>query len=338
MELTVCVCVRDGAPYVDRCLQALLAETAPYGTPIVVVDHDSRDRTPQLLARWAGEQPDRLRVVHFAGEGLGAARDFAWRQSRTAWVAFIDIDCAVQPGWARAVHAALQHHAPDARCAAVGGTNRVAQDGRLLYQACAVLLATYVGGHDSILNRTITEQRQISHCPTLNVVYRRAALEAIAGFDPAYTRVSEDVDVSRRLLRHGYSLWANPGMVVDHVARPTLRSWARNVFLYGRGRAFHLKRQPQDLQLKFLAPAAVVLVYLAAALVGLCNGGGLAWPALVAAAHWSGIAVLLVGEVRRQQADVRVWLAAVGVVWITHLAYGAGFLFELPWRRDKFVP
>jgi glycosyltransferase involved in cell wall biosynthesis len=335
MDLTICVCVRDGAEFVDRCLQALIDETAAAATRLVVVDHASRDATPQLLARWAQQCPDRLRVLRFDGDGLAAVRDYAWRQSRTTWVAFIDIDCAVQPGWMRTVAAALESFAADPRCGAFGGTNRVAQDGRLLFKACAVLLATYVGGHDSILNRTVSDRRQIAHCPTLNVVYRRAALDAVGGFDAAYTRVSEDVDVSRRLLRGGYTLWAYPGMVVDHVARPTLREWVRNVFLYGRGRAFHLKRQPGDLHLKFLAPAAVVLAYLASALLSLASGS-LLWFVLLAGTHLASIAALLVGETRRQQGGVRVWLAATVVVWLTHVAYGAGFLYELPWRRNRF--
>jgi glycosyltransferase involved in cell wall biosynthesis len=317
MDLTVCVCVRDGATYVDRCLQALVAETAPSGTPIVVVDHGSRDRTPELLERWVREHPQRLRVVRFDGEGLGAARDFAWRQSQTAWVAFVDIDCAVQPGWASAACEALGIHGPDARCGAFGGTNRVAQDGRLLFRACSVLLATYVGGHDSILNRTIRERRQINHCPTLNVVYRRTALEAIGGFDPAYTRVSEDNEVSRRLLANGYELWAEPGLVVDHVPRPTLLAWVRNVFLYGRGRSFHLKRRPGELHVKFLAPAAVVLAYVAVALWDLLVNDSTRMLAILAGVHLVSLAFLLAAENRRQGGGIRVWLAATVVVWLT---------------------
>jgi GT2 family glycosyltransferase len=336
MSLTVCVCVRDGAAYVDRCLRALISETAASGTAIVVVDHGSSDRTPELLAGWARQCPDRLRLLRFEGEGLAAARDFAWRQSATPWVGFVDIDCEVQPGWAAAALDALRIHDADAGCGAFGGTNRVAQDGRLLFQACAVLLSTYIGGHDSILNRPVTERRRIGHCPTLDVVYRRRALEAIDGFDPAYTRVSEDVDVSRRLLRKGYSLWADPGMVVDHLARPTLSSWLRNVFLYGRGRCFDVKRSPADLHPKFLAPAAVVLSYAAAATLDLL-GAGVVPLAALAGTHLAGIGVPLAPETRRQGYGPRVWVAATVIVWLTHLTYGAGFLYELPRRRDRFV-
>ncbi len=335
MELTVCVCVRDGADHVDRCLRALIAETAPLETPLVVIDHLSRDATPHRLAVWARDC-SRLRVLRFDGDGLAAARDFAWRQSETPWVGFVDIDCEAQPGWAQAAQDAIRVHAPDQRCGAFGGTNRVPA-GSLLYGAYAVLLATYVGGHDSILNRPISQRRQIDHCPTLNVVYRRAALEKINGFDPIYTRYCEDEDTSRRLIEAGYTLWADPGMTVAHALPPTLRGWIGKMFLYGRGRSFYLKRNPSAFHPKFLAPAAVVLAYAAAALWTGGPGGPLLRVALLALAHIGSAAVLLSGEARRQGAGLIVWVAAAVVVWLTHLSYGAGLLYELPRRRDQFA-
>jgi glycosyltransferase involved in cell wall biosynthesis len=336
MELTVCVCVRDGADHVDRCLGALLAESGPFATPLVVIDHASRDATPDLLARWARDYPGRLRVLRFEGAGLAAARDFAWQQSDSPWVAFVDIDCVVQPGWAQAVYDAVRVHAPDLRCAAFGGTNRV-PDGLLLYRAYAVFLATYVGGHDSILNRAIREQRQIDHCPTLNVVYRRSALEEIDGFDPIYTRYCEDEDVSRRLVRARYTLWAEPGMAVEHVLPRTLRGWIRKMFLYGRGRCFYLKRNPDAFHPKFLAPAAAVLAYVVAALWFGGPWGPAVRVAVVGFIHLSSVAVLLAGETRRQNRGLAVWIAAAVVAWLTHLSYGTGLLYELPRRRDEFV-
>lgn len=338
MDLTVCVCVRDGANHVDRCLEALVSETAPFGTPIVVVDHASQDETPQRLARWAGNCVNRLRVMRFEGEGLAAARDFAWRQSETPWLAFIDIDCEVQPGWAKAVYQNLQTHGTDSRCGGFGGMNRVPQNQDLLHRACSVLLSTYVGGHDSILNRRISERRKVEHCPTLNVVYRRRALEEIDGFDRAYTRVCEDIDVSRRLVRLGYELWADPDMVVEHALRPTLHGWLRNILLYGRGNSFHLKRHPAEIHPKFLAPALIVLAYACAALWDLHDGGPPFHLALLTAAHLSCIALLLASETRRQHGGVSVWAAAAGIVWLTHICFGCGLLFELPRRRDKFIP
>lgn len=337
MEFTICVCVRDGAAHVDRCLAALLAATADTSTQIVVVDHSSRDSTPALLERWVEAASGRLRVVRFDGDGLAAVRDFAWRQSKTPWVGFVDIDCEVQPGWGDGVSAALRAHAGDPRCAGFGGSNRPPRDGGWLARACSVFLATYVGGHDSILNRPVTQRRRVDHCPTLNVVYRRRALEAIGGFDPAYTRLGEDLDVSRRLVCAGYELWSEPEMLVEHALRPTLRQWLRNMYLYGRGRAFYLKRHPRDFHAKFLAPAGAVVAYTLLALWTALGRGSPLWLAGLAIAHAAAIALPLAGEARRQSAGIADWLAATAVVYLTHLTYGVGLLSELPRRRNRFV-
>jgi glycosyltransferase involved in cell wall biosynthesis len=307
------------------------------GATIIVVDHASTDETPRLLDRWLSLCPERLLVRRFEGDGLAAVRDYAWRQAETPWVAFVDVDCEVQPGWGSAVLEEIRRQSADPRCGGFGGANRVPSGGGPLYRAYAVLLSTYAGGHDSILNRTLSERQRVEHCPTLNVVYRRNALEEAGGFDPAYTRLGEDLEMSRRLALAGYTLWANPAMIVEHALRPTLRGWLRNMYLYGRGRCFHLKRRPSEFHPKFLAPLAVALAYVAAVVLDLCTGGAPRWLAAVVAVHVGGVAALLAGAAIRQRAGLRTWLAATAVLCLTHLCYGSGVLAELPRRRDRFA-
>jgi glycosyltransferase involved in cell wall biosynthesis len=335
MDLTVCVCVRDGAEHVDRCMGALVAEADSGTFSILVVDHASRDQTPVLLAAWRSRHPERLRVVQFDGEGVAATRQFAWMQTATEWVGFVDIDCEVRAGWGRAVRDGIAAHAADDRCGAFGGSNHVPQDGNWLRRACALFLPTYVGGHGSLLNRPAEDTRAIEHCPTLNVVYRRRALEAIGGFDADYTGFAEDVDVSRRLCGAGYTLWTNPAMAIEHAQRATLGSWLRNMFGYGRGRCFYLKRHPEDFHVKFLAPAVVVAVYLLATIIDVRVGMPF-WLPAVAIAHGLGIAALLLPEAYRRRSSAKTWMAATLIVGLTHLAYGAGMLTEIPRSRRRF--
>jgi cellulose synthase/poly-beta-1,6-N-acetylglucosamine synthase-like glycosyltransferase len=227
-------------------------------------------------------------------------------------------------------------HAADDRCGAFGGSNYVPRDGNWMRRACALFLPTYVGGHGSLLNRPAEEARAVDHCPTLNVVYRRSALEAIDGFDAAYTGFAEDVDVSRRLRSAGYTLWSNPPMAVDHAQRSTFASWLRNMFRYGRGRCFYLKRHPEDFHAKFLAPAVVVATYLLAAAIDVHDGVPY-WLPIVAVAHWLGVAALLLPESYRQRSSPTTWLAATMMVALTHLTYGAGLLAEVPRSSRRFT-
>ena len=314
---------------------ALVAETESGPFSIVVVDHASRDQTPVLLAAWRDRHAECVRVVRFDGEGIGATRDFAWRQTATEWVGFVDIDCVLRPGWARAVRDGIAGHTADDRCGAFGGSNHVPKDGNWLRRASALFLPTFIGGHGSLLNRAIEDTRTVEHCPTLNVVYRRSALEAVGGFDAVYTRASEDLDVSRRLRGAGYTLWTNPAMAVEHAQRATLASWLLGMFIYGRSRCFHLKRHPQEFRAKFLAPAVVVAVYLLATVIDVRTRSPF-WLPAVATAHGLGIAALLLPQAFRQRSGVQTWMAATLMVWLTHLTYGAGLLMEIPRTRRRF--
>ena len=335
MDFTVCVCVRDGAEHVDRCMGALLAEADSGSFSILVVDHASRDQTPALLAAWCRRHPEGLRVARFSGEGVGATRDFAWRQTATQWVGFVDVDCVLRPRWGQAVADGIAAHATDDRCGAFAGSNHVPQEGNWLRRACALFLPTYVGGHGSLLNRPAEDTRAVEHCPTLNVVYRRSALEAIGGFDADYTGVAEDLDLSRRLRGAGYTLWSNPAMAIEHAQRATFASWLRNMFLYGRGRCFYLKRHPEDFHAKFLAPAVVVAVYLLAAMIDVGTARAF-WLPAVAIAHGLSVGALLLPEAYRQRSSATTWMTATSMVALTHLAYGAGLLAELPRSRHRF--
>jgi len=335
MDFTVCVCVRDGAEHVDRCMGALLAEADSGSFSILVVDHASRDQTPALLAAWCRRHPEGLRVAHFSGEGVGATRDFAWRQTATEWVGFVDVDCVLRPRWGHAVADGIAAHAADDRCGAFAGSNHVPQEGNWLRRACALFLPTYVGGHGSLLNRPAEDTRVVEHCPTLNVVYRRSALEAIGGFDADYTGVAEDLDLSRRLRGAGYTLWSNPAMAIEHAQRATFARWLRNMFLYWRGRCFYLKRHPEDFHAKFLAPAVVVAVYLLAAMIDVGTARAF-WLPAVAIAHGLSVGALLLPEAYRQRSSATTWMTATSMVALTHLAYGAGLLAELPRSRHRF--
>lgn len=334
-EFSVCICVRDGAAHVDRCLRAVFAEVASRDVDVVVVDHNSIDGTPALLAAWGARFPDRLRIVRFEGDGLAAARNVAWQTARSRWVAFVDVDCEVQHDWAAQVAAAIIRHGADESVAAIGGVNHVLVDGSLLSRACAVFLPEYVGGHGSVQNRPTQTATRVDHCPTLNVVYRRSALAAVGGFDERYARVAEDVALSRRLRRRGYELWVEPGFAVAHAPRATLAAWLSNMFLYGRGRTFDFKQAPEDLEAKFWAPAMMVLLYVAG-VISLVVGSAVGL-ATLAVVHVASVGGVLVMPARRRGAGAQVWLAATVVVCLTHVSYGAGQIYELARRRDRFV-
>lgn len=94
----------DREPYLDGCIQALLAQDEPGDdVEIILVDNGSTDRGLSVVARYPG-----LIVLREEKRGAYAARNTGLRRASAPIVAFTDADCVVGPGWIRAVREGMQ--------------------------------------------------------------------------------------------------------------------------------------------------------------------------------------------------------------------------------------
>lgn len=124
--ISVIVPVYNVEHHVAACLDSLLAQTfAPF--EIVVVDDRSTDGSPQVLSAYAKQHPDMIHVFSKANGGLGDARNFGMHRAKGEFLAFVDADDLVAPGYLSAMHAAAR--ATDADlvvCGIVGFTDPAA--------------------------------------------------------------------------------------------------------------------------------------------------------------------------------------------------------------------
>ena len=114
---SVLVPIFNGEALLTRCLNSILADVG--GDPdweLVLVDDASTDSTPSLLSDYAARD-GRVRVVrHEVNRGSGEARNTALVNARGAWVAWVDADDAVLPGWAAAIRRETRYDEVDAFC------------------------------------------------------------------------------------------------------------------------------------------------------------------------------------------------------------------------------
>ncbi|HLS49552.1 MAG TPA: mycofactocin biosynthesis glycosyltransferase MftF [Actinomycetaceae bacterium] len=215
-DVTVIVpCHGEAAP-LARCLAALR------GPDVVVVDDGSPD--PQEIARIAADHGARL-VRHDANLGPGAARNTGLAHTATTYVAFVDADCVVTPGWIEA----LLPHLADPRVAAVGPRIRPVPARR----------PTAVAHHDAVRSaldmgpvpRIVRYGSPLGFLPTAALLVRRSALP-VGGFAPDL-RVGEDVDLLWRIIAAGWHVRYEPRVIVGHEVRADFGAWARRRFAYG---------------------------------------------------------------------------------------------------------
>ncbi len=95
--LSLIIPVYNVAPFLPRCLDSI-ADTHGTSTEVIVVDDGSTDDCPSILARYAAQYPH-FRVIRQENGGLSAARNAGLEQARGEYIAFVDSDDYVSPGY-----------------------------------------------------------------------------------------------------------------------------------------------------------------------------------------------------------------------------------------------
>lgn len=188
--------------FVGECLEHILGATRgkPYETEIVVVNNASTDRTKEVAAGYPG-----VRVVDEQKKGLTRARERGYRETTGEFVANIDSDVRIPEDW------------PDKALAEFSRSPRlVCLSGPFVYfdLSPAARFSTklfYAGGFIFYkVARLLTGRGGMVQGG--NFILRRAALEAIGGFDTTIEFFGEDTDIARRASAVGrvefsFNLW-----------------------------------------------------------------------------------------------------------------------------------
>jgi glycosyltransferase involved in cell wall biosynthesis len=115
----------DVEDYLAECLESILGQDHPR-LEVVVVDDGSTDSTGEVADRIA-EGDERVKVVHTANSGLGAARNEGVRHATGDLLVFADSDDVVPPG----AYAAMVARLADTEADLVTGNVARLEDGRV---------------------------------------------------------------------------------------------------------------------------------------------------------------------------------------------------------------
>jgi len=119
MEFTVIVCTYRRAGNLPLCLGQLAKQKGVESRQweVLVVDNNSPDDTPEVVARLAKELSIRVRYTRESEQGLNYARNHGIRASESTYFSYVDDDILVSEGWLRALFDAFERNDADA----VGG-------------------------------------------------------------------------------------------------------------------------------------------------------------------------------------------------------------------------
>ena len=225
-SISVVVCSYNGSRTIRECLEGLKRVEYP-NFEVIVVDDGSTDTTA-AIARESG-----FRLISTPNRGLSNARNTGLAAATGEIVAYIDDDAWPDPDWLTYLAAAFV----GSTHVGVGGPN-IAPPGDGLLAEC---VANAPGGPVHVL----LSDREAEHIPGCNMAFRKAALEAIGGFDPQFRTAGDDVDVCWRLQQRGGTLGFAPSAMVWHHRRGSLRAYWNQQRGYGRAEAMLERKWPE---------------------------------------------------------------------------------------------
>jgi glycosyltransferase involved in cell wall biosynthesis len=212
-------------------LNALEEQTLPRARWEVVVVHTyARDDTRDVLDRHPLAADGTLRHHRLPpAEGSPARqRNLGWRAARAPLVAFTDDDCRPDPAWLERLLAAAER-APGA--IVQGATRADPLDD-------AIFAAPHV--------RSMHVDPPGPFAQTCNILYPRALLERVGGFDERFPGpAGEDVDLALRAQALGARVVAAPGAVVFHAVEEYTLPQMLRLNLKWADMAYLVKRHPQ---------------------------------------------------------------------------------------------
>ncbi len=279
--------IYQGERTLDAVLSALREQAFPGPWEILVVDDRSRDGSREIAERHASEEP-RVRVLDGAGRGAASAINLGISEARYPFLAQVDQDVVLDPGWVERLVGRLGDD--EELAAAQGHYLGDPRDGLWAGLTAFDLKERY---------RVLSKREFTDHVCTGNSIYRAAALSAVGGLDAAFG-YGYDNDLSYRLGDAGYRLAFCPDATSVHRQRLSLLDFLRRQFGYGYGRLDLVARYPKRVGGDRVSGAGMMLHAAgtafacgALALAGVLALAGGPWPwALGASAFVLGLLIL----------------------------------------------
>ena len=320
--VTFIVAVHNGAPWLERVLEAIEAERDGRPFEVIAVDDGSTDESAGILEGWmtggaeagaatasaatagavaAGAATARAangvtrRVITLGAGGHPAAVNAGLRAASHPVIGLVDQDVVLQPGWLKAIEDALGEPA-------VG-----AAQGTYLTDPDAGLVAR-VMGLDLAERYAAMPGPATGHVCTGNSAYRLEALRQVGIFFDESFGYGADNDMSYRLAAAGHQLRYCAGARAVHHWRASLGAYLRQQYGLGYGRLDLVAKHPRHAAGDTVSPATMMAhapLMLAALGLALAWLASLAWGRPAALAGGLSLAIVTGLALERLVAGVR---------------------------------
>jgi len=242
----------NGDATLERCLRSLCADGGDY--ELIVVDNASTDGSADMVERDFAQ----VRLIRAdANIGFGEGNNLGVRAATGQFLAFLNPDTVVEPGWLAALIAPLEADPliglTTARVLLLDDPQRINTCGNEMHYT-GLTLCRGMGAKRGAL----AEPADVDAVSGAAFAIRRDLYEALGGFDGSFFLYMEDADLSLRARLAGYRCRYVPAAVVYHAY--TLRFGPRKTYYQERNRYLMLLKGMRWPTLLALLPALLLTI------------------------------------------------------------------------------
>jgi glycosyltransferase involved in cell wall biosynthesis len=278
---------------------------------VIIADGSLDESVQQTVERYASKL--NIKYLYKRGLGISASRNWGVQQAVGEVVVFFDSDCVIPRQYFKVVQEFLSIHDLDA----YGGPDRAGEDFNSRQKAISYAMTSFYTTGGIRGRKSHVGQYQPR---TFNMGIKRDVFNRLGGFNTL--QVSEDIDLSMRLYKSGFTV----GMIVEgfvfHKRRTNFYKFFRQVFSFGSGRVDLQIRHGDALKPVHMLPSLFVLYLLGGLIAGLFSKGiFLLWSGSVIA-YMTAICL----DATRQNKSFIIGVMSIYAAFVMLAGYGLGMI------------
>ena len=321
MQFSIIIPVYNRPQEVDELLESLCNQTFN-DFEIVVVEDGSTEKCDMVCDKYK----DCLTLSYYfkPNSGPGPSRNYGAERSQGEYLIILDSDVIVPSNYLETIKKELDN----APCDAFGGPDRAHPSFTPIQKAINYSMTSFftTGGI-----RGGKQKLDKFYPRSFNLGIKKSVYEALEGFAPM--RYGEDIDLSTRIFKGGYSCRLFPDAWVYHKRRVKFRSFFRQVKHSGEARVVLKNKYPETFKLVHLLPAAfvegnvlLVLAFLTHLIVSSINTGTPSPWAWLWLAPILLYCLLVFADSLLKNKSLEVALLSVPAAYCQLFGYGTGFI------------
>ena len=312
MRYSIIIPVYNRPDEVDELVNSLTQQTV-HDFEVIVVEDGSSVTCEHVVKRY--EQQLNIRYFNKPNSGPGQTRNYGAERSSGEYLLILDSDCILPPGYLAAIEEELKRQPADA----FGGPDRAHDSFTSTQKAINYAMTSFftTGGI-----RGGKKKMDKFYPRSFNMGLKADVYRALGGFSKM--RFGEDIDLSIRIFKGGYSCRLFPEAWVWHKRRTDLKKFFKQVYNSGIARINLYKKYPESLKVVHLLPAVFTLGVVFVLLSSLICPYALLLLAMFA------IIIFTDSSIRNRS----LWIGMLSVLaaFIQLTGYGSGFLSAW-WKR-----